>query len=87
MLDQIRTRKQIVLADLRRARGERVASWDLTLAGGGTAVHSRAAELRAEGHTIICERETVRGETIYYYRLIEPQHRRPVHEAEQVAFF
>ena len=59
------SRKQIVRTELRKAGGRRVASWDLTLAGGGSAVHSRVAELRNEGHHIVCERDGGR----YFYRL------------------
>ena len=79
------TRKLIVLSELRKARGGRVASWDLTLAGGGSAVHSRAAELRAEGHNILCDR--IDG--VYYYRIIEPDQReaKRLAEARQVGLW
>jgi len=86
---ELLSRKSTVLSELRKARGERVASWDLTVAGGGTAVHSRVAELRNDGYDIVCEQEVIRGERIYFYRILEPEQReaKRLAEARQVGLW
>ena len=37
--------------------------------GWGLSLNSRVAELREQGHDIVCDTEKINGKTVYFYRL------------------
>lgn len=58
-----------ILAELQARPGEWVGLFDLYLASGSMAVHSRIADLRARGHHIDQRSDRTSSRVLSYYRL------------------